>query len=169
MVMAANDGTTTVDEARAWRALDEVMDPEIPVVSVVELGIVREVEFTKHGARVTMTPTFSGCPALDVMREEVRTRLKSLGLSSVEVRWQVDPPWSSDALSEATRRKLRHFGLAPAPQHGGNVQLVLEEPRACPRCGSRGTTVKNSFGSTLCRSLHYCNECQEPFYALKPL
>lgn len=158
-----------VNEERIWRELDQVMDPEIPVVSVVELGVVREVELTDDGARVTMTPTFSGCPALDVMREEVNQQLKSLGLSSIEVRWELDPPWTSDVLSEATRRKLREFGLAPAPEHRGNVELVLDEPRACPRCGSKDTTVKNRFGSTLCRSLHYCNECQEPFHALKPL
>lgn len=167
--MTGDEVMASLDEERVWRALNEVMDPEIPVVSVVELGVVREVEITDEGARVTMTPTFSGCPALDVMRQDVKAQLQSLGLSAIEIRWELDPPWTSDVLSEATRHKLREFGLAPAPKHEGNVQLVLEEPRACPRCGSRDTTLKNSFGSTLCRSLHYCNECQEPFHALKPL
>lgn len=146
------------------------MDPEIPVVSVVDLGVIRDVEIqAEGGVRVTMTPTFSGCPALDVMREEVARQVRSLGHEQVQVVLEYHPPWTTDDLSDRGREKLREFGLTPPAEHGGNVALVLDGPRACPRCGSRDTELKNSFGSTLCRSLHYCKDCREPFQAIKPL
>ena len=146
------------------------MDPEIPVVSVVDLGVIREVDVKAEGGiRVTMTPTFSGCPALDVMRKEVARKVRSLGHDEVQVLLEYHPPWTTDDLTDRGREKLREFGLTPPAEHGGNVALVLDGPRACPRCGSRETELKNSFGSTLCRSLHYCKDCREPFQAIKPL
>lgn len=163
-----SDGVRTED--RIWRALERVMDPEIPVISVVELGIIRDVQATENGGvQVTMTPTFSGCPALDVMRQDITAELRSLGFEPVQVKLEYDPPWTTDSLSERGREKLRQFGLAPPPEHQGNVTLALDQPRACPRCGGEDTSRKNSFGSTLCRSLYYCNNCQEPFPAFKPL
>lgn len=157
-------------EQHIWRALEQVMDPEIPVVSVVDLGVVRRIAVDgEDSVRVTMTPTFSGCPALDVMRREIGEQLERLGFDEVEVRVELSPPWTTDAISERGREKLRRFGLAPPPQHGGRIDLVLEQVRLCPNCGSDNTTVKNEFGSTLCRSIHYCSHCQEPFQAFKPL
>jgi ring-1,2-phenylacetyl-CoA epoxidase subunit PaaD len=153
-----------------WEVLDEVKDPEIPVVSLVEMGIIRQVELAGETVIVTMTPTFSGCPALQVMKTDIEDRLRAAGISSVEVRQVLDPPWSSDWITAAARQKLKQFGLAPPPRHGGNLQeILLVDTVACPYCDSTNTTLKNSFGPTLCRAIHYCNDCQQPFEQFKPL
>jgi ring-1,2-phenylacetyl-CoA epoxidase subunit PaaD len=155
----------------AWQLLEEVKDPEIPVVSLVEMGILREVEVSPQGdfARVTLAPTFSGCPALHVMRQEVEDRLKQAGASSVEVVVSHNPPWSSDWIRPAAREKLRCFGLAPPPVHGGNFELPLLDVARCPHCGSEDTVLKNSFGPTLCRMIYACRACGQPFEQFKPL
>lgn len=153
-----------------WEVLDEVKDPEIPVVSLVEMGIIRQVEIAGKTVIVTMTPTFSGCPALQVMKSDIENRLRAAGISSVEVRQVLDPPWSSDWITAAARQKLKQFGLTPPPRHGGNLQeILLVDTVACPYCDSTNTTLKNSFGPTLCRAIHYCNDCQQPFEQFKPL
>ena len=154
---------------QVWRALEEVMDPEIPVVSVVELGIVRDVRLLGDRVVVTMTPTFSGCPALLVMQREIEARVRGLGASEVEVKTVLSPPWTSDAITEAARAKLKAFGLAPPPRHNGDVNVFFLDEIACPYCGSTKTTLKNSFGSTLCRAIFYCNTCRQPFEQFKPL
>jgi ring-1,2-phenylacetyl-CoA epoxidase subunit PaaD len=159
----------TADASAVWRALGEVMDPEIPVVSVVDLGVIRQVEVDGQKARVVMTPTFAGCPALDVMREQVTQALAALGFETIEVLLSFDPPWTTEGLSDETRAKLRAFGLAPPLRHGGNVLLVLDQPAECPYCGSQDTRLTNDFGSTQCRSIHVCNGCGGPFEAFKPL
>ncbi|MFP3853897.1 MAG: 1,2-phenylacetyl-CoA epoxidase subunit PaaD [Anaerolineales bacterium] len=152
-----------------WQALDDVMDPEIPVVSVVDLAVVRDVEMIEGSPVITITPTFVGCPALDVMKRDIASQVQSLGYEQVELRVRYDPPWSTDQLSSEAKEKLRGFGLAPPPQHGGRIELVLDQTAACPYCGSENTERKNSFGSTLCRSIHYCHACEQPFEAFKPL
>jgi ring-1,2-phenylacetyl-CoA epoxidase subunit PaaD len=161
--------TSPLTEADIWRALQEVPDPEIPVVSVVEMGIVRSVQLSGDGVTVSMTPTFAGCPALDFMRSAIQVRLQALGLARVEVQTVLHPPWTSDWISEAARDKLKAFGLAPPPRHGGNVELFFLDQVACPYCGSHETRIKNSFGSTLCRAIFYCNHCRQPFEQFKPL
>jgi ring-1,2-phenylacetyl-CoA epoxidase subunit PaaD len=118
---------------------------------------------------VTMTPTFSGCPALHVMRREIEAAVCGLGAAEVKVETVLFPPWSSDWLSEGTRAKLEGFGLAAPPRHGGRVEVVLLDPVACPYCHSYNTTVKNTFGPTLCKAIYYCNGCQQPFEQFKPL
>lgn len=157
------------ERRQIWRALEQVMDPEIPVVSVVDLAVVREVEFVGSNPVITITPTFVGCPALDVMKENIQKQVQRLGYQQVEVRVSHDPPWSTDQLSAEAKDKLRQFGLAPPPKHGGKVELVLDHNPTCPYCGSTNSQRKNSFGSTLCRSIHYCLDCQQPFEAFKPL
>jgi ring-1,2-phenylacetyl-CoA epoxidase subunit PaaD len=152
-----------------WRALEDVKDPEIPVVSVVGMGIVRDVEVDGDAVTVKMTPTFSGCPALEVMRREIAERVRGLGAASVEVETVLYPPWSSDWIDDESRRRLKEFGLAPPGRHGGRVEVVFFEPVACPRCGSTNTTIRNSFGATLCRAIYTCDACQEPFEQFKPL
>lgn len=153
-----------------WLMLDEVKDPEIPVVSLVEMGIIRQVEIADETVIVTMTPTFSGCPALQVMKNDIEHRLRAAGINSVEVRQVLDPPWSSDWISPAARQKLKQFGLAPPPRHGGKLQeILLVDTVPCPYCDSTNTTLKNSFGPTLCRAIHYCHDCQQPFEQFKPL
>jgi ring-1,2-phenylacetyl-CoA epoxidase subunit PaaD len=156
-------------ERAVWRALEGVMDPEIPVVSVVDLGIVRAVDIRGEATTITITPTFTGCPALDVIREEIHEAVRAAGFVQVNVHVVNDPPWSTDWLSEQARQNLRSFGLSPPKKHGGNIDLVLEDPAECPYCGSFDTELKNRFGSTLCRSIHICRSCRQPFESFKPL
>lgn len=152
-----------------WQALNEIPDPEIPVVSMVEMGIVREVRLDGEHVTVAMTPTFAGCPALEVMRAEISRKLKERGAASVAVKTVLHPPWTSDWISDEARAKLRAFGLAPPVRHGGDVNLIFYDVATCPRCGSTNTTLKNSFGSTLCRMIYYCNRCQETFEQFKAI
>ncbi len=160
--------TITTDDV--WRALQEVMDPEIPVVSVVEMGIIRAVEVTPAGVIVTMTPTFSGCPALDVMRRDVAAAARALGVAEVTVETVLHPPWSTEWISAAGREKLRRFGLAPPPRHAGDPAAVAFFDLAeCPRCGSNHTSLRNAFGPTLCRMIWYCHDCRDAFEQFKPL
>jgi ring-1,2-phenylacetyl-CoA epoxidase subunit PaaD len=162
--------SATLTPAQIWQALDEVADPEIPVVSLVEMGIVRDVAVSASGAvTVQMTPTFAGCPALHVMREDIAAKLEELGATAVTVETILSPPWSSDWIVPEARAKLKAFGLAPPPQHGGNINVVLLDLAACPYCDSTNTSVKNNFGPTLCRAIYYCHNCQQPFEQFKPL
>ncbi len=152
-----------------WIALDEVKDPEIPVVSVVEMGIVRNVTVEGSKVIVSITPTFSGCPALHAMQEDIASCLNAMGFDSVEIKVVLSPPWSTEWIAEEARAKLESFGLAPPPRHSGDVSLVLMEPVACPYCGSKNTLLRNSFGPTLCRAIYTCNACRQPFEQFKPL
>lgn len=154
---------------RIWGLLEQVMDPEIPVVSVVEMGIVREVEIDDKGVVVRMTPTFSGCPALQAIRSEIRQRLLDHGASQVQVEVVLSPAWSSDWISAPARRKLRAFGLAPPAKLGGRIALSDLQPAVCPYCGSQDTELKNSFGPTLCRAIYVCNGCKQPFEQFKTI
>lgn len=156
-------------EARVWELLEEVKDPEIPVVSVVEMGLIRSVGLEQGKVSVVMTPTFIGCPALQVIRESIRERLLDAGVGEVEVKLVLSPPWSSDWITPAGREKLRSFGLAPPPKHGGRVEAALDQAVACPYCGSLDTDLKNSFGPTLCRAIYTCRACTQPFEGFKPV
>ncbi len=156
-------------QEQIWRALQEVMDPEIPVLSLVDLGIIREVKVEGQEVTVVMTPTFSGCPALEAMRQEVEEKLQELGVPRPRVEVVLDPPWSSDQISPEGRRKLEAFGLAPPPVHRGDPEIMLNPVVPCPYCGSRRTRVTNTFGSTLCRAIYYCDACQQAFEQFKPL
>ena len=152
-----------------WAALGEIMDPEIPVVSLVEMGIVREFVVQDGRLSVTMTPTFSGCPALLEMEQLIEEKMVGLGFEQIEVIKQLNPPWTSDWITDDGRAKLKSFGLAPPHQHGGNVVTTFFDVVTCPRCDSKNTSLQNSFGSTLCRAIWVCNSCKEPFEQFKPL
>lgn len=152
-----------------WNALEDVKDPEIPAISVVELGIVRDVRVEEGGAIVTITPTFSGCPALNVMANDIKARLAEEGFAAVDVETVLAPAWTSDWISAEGKRKLKAFGLAPPRQHGGNIVTTFFDIIACPRCDSKNTTLQNSFGSTLCRAIWTCSDCQETFEQFKPI
>lgn len=166
--MAKSTESHTVEEI--WGVLEEVKDPEIPVVSVVEMGIVREITVTDERVLVKMTPTFSGCPALHVMQRDIESAIRGMGFESVTVETVLNPPWSSDWISEDAREKLRQFGLAPPPIHQGDlISVAFLDVAICPRCESTNTVIKNSFGPTLCRMIWYCNDCQEAFEQFKPL
>ena len=164
---------TLPSEQEIWNALEEVKDPEIPVVSVVEMGIVRTVELgdNDNSVTVSMTPTFSGCPALRVMHDDIEAKLREIGFEEVRVRTVLSPPWSTDWISEEAKAKLHEFGIAPpAPNSEDDGLIQLEaSPAACPRCGSFDTSTKNTFGPTLCKSIHVCNQCREPFEAFKSI
>ncbi|MCS7083295.1 MAG: phenylacetate-CoA oxygenase subunit PaaJ [Bacteroidetes bacterium] len=156
-----------VSEQDIWCALQEVADPEIPVVNIVELGVVQEVRLEGDRAEVVLIPTFSGCPAMELMRSEVENRLRQLGLSEVVVRLSLSPPWSTDRIAPAAREKMKRWGLAPPSDWGPEQDLL--QPVTCPYCGSKQTRLDSPFGPTLCRALYYCDSCQQPFEKFKAL
>jgi ring-1,2-phenylacetyl-CoA epoxidase subunit PaaD len=147
------------DEAAIRRALAEVADPEIPTVSIVDLGIVEKVEVGEDRIRVDLLPTFIGCPALDVIRSAVEDRLAQFG-RPLDVRFTFGVPWTTERLTDAGRGGLRRAGIAP-PAPEGEV--------TCPFCDSTQIAIDNLFGPTLCRSLYYCRNCRQPFEAFKPI
>ena len=156
-------------ESEVLSALETVKDPEIPVVSIVEMGLIAAVRVAGEAVRVQITPTFAGCPAVEVMRVESERRLRALGVENVSVQITFDPPWNSDRISAEGRRKLKEFGLAPPRLHNGSVDLIQLELIECPYCGSADTTLESAFGPTLCRAIHYCHHCQQSFEQFKPL
>ena len=160
-----------VTEAAVWDALREVEDPEIPVISVVDLGVVRDVKVEDGHVHVEFTPTFLGCPALEVMRDRMAERIRSLG-AAAEVEVVLDDSWSTDRITPEGREKLRQAGFAPpAPRQIGAPKLVQLQSDAfrCPYCGSRETRLENIFGPTPCRSLRHCESCKQPFEQFKTI
>lgn len=154
---------------QVWQALAQIPDPEIPVINVVEMGIVRGVEIEGHKATITMTPTFSGCPALHLIREQLERTVRALGFDPVEVKTVLSPAWSTDWITPEAKERLRQYGIAP-PKPKGTQDFLIElepVPTPCPRCGSLNTSVKNTFGPTLCKAIYVCNNCQEPFEGFK--
>ena len=152
-------------------ALESVCDPEIPTISVVDMGIITDVVvIDENNVRVAMTPTFVGCPAIDVMKNDVLQAVKGMGVEHVQVDVNFDVPWSTNLVTEKGRAALLKHGLAP-PEQFDTLALELEVLNnvACPYCGSRNTTLKSPFGPTLCRSLHYCNTCLQAFEGFKPV
>jgi ring-1,2-phenylacetyl-CoA epoxidase subunit PaaD len=161
--------TTALSAALVWQELGTIPDPEIPVLSLVELGVIDAVQVEGQTVRVGLRPTFAGCPALHAMRLEIDGRLRRLGAASVEVDLVLDPPWSTDDLAPEARLKLVAFGLAPPPTPIVRIDEILATPRACPNCGSSETDVRNEFGPTPCRTIHFCRSCRQPFEGMKPI
>jgi ring-1,2-phenylacetyl-CoA epoxidase subunit PaaD len=158
-------------EAQVWKALAEIPDPEIPVISLVELGVIRGVDVDDGHVRIDFTPTFLGCPALEVMETAMAERIRELG-AEPEVRVLADDSWSTDRITPEGREKLREAGFAPpAPREAGAPTLVQLQSNAfrCPYCGSTDTTLENIFGPTPCRSLRYCKACRQPFEQFKTI
>ena len=153
-----------------WAALGEIPDPEIPVISLVDLGVVKSVVVEDKRVRIDFTPTFMGCPALDAMRLAMRAKVAELG-ADAEIRVVLDDSWSTDKITPAGREKLRAAGFAPpAPRPAGKLELVqLQRGFRCPYCGSTDTTLDNLFGPTPCRSIRYCNACRQPFEQFKTI
>jgi ring-1,2-phenylacetyl-CoA epoxidase subunit PaaD len=156
--------------------LEGVLDPEVPALSVCDLGIVREVREVREGLEIVLTPTYSGCPATEVIERQVLEAIATAGLGSAVVRLQRAPAWSSDWISAQGRRKLRDYGIAPpgsAPAEPGLSTIRFGrrhiEAVPCPRCGSAETTSVSAFGSTACKALHRCLSCLEPFEYFKPI
>jgi ring-1,2-phenylacetyl-CoA epoxidase subunit PaaD len=155
-----------------WAYLEEVKDPEVPVLSVVELGIVRDVKVGEQGVTVVITPTYSGCPAMHVIEEDIIAGLKAHGVSPVTIETVFSPTWTSDWISEEAKAKLVAYGIAapgPAADDGGLVTLTRRVAVACPYCKSTRTTLKSEFGSTACKSINVCNDCGQPFEQFKAI
>lgn len=156
---------------RAWAVLESVPDPEIPVLSVVDLGVVESVREDGDRVDVDILPTYTGCPATEVIEADVRTALEAAGFADIRLKVCLSPPWSTDRLSEAGRRKLLDYGIAPpASKVGGKRALFANDrPRACPRCGDTATSLVSEFGSTPCKASWRCDRCLEPFEYFKCL
>ena len=169
-IARARAGFPIVSEAAVRAALAEIADPEIPVVSIVDLGLVERVEVTDAAIRVELLPTFVGCPALDMIRSAVEERLAAFG-RPVEVRFVYRVPWTSDRITERGRERLRESGFAPptAGPHDGPLLVTLGPPVPCPLCGSNRTVLENAFGPTQCRAIYHCTTCRQPFEAFKPV
>ena len=160
----------SVTAEQVWAALDRVEDPEIPVVSLVDLGVVREVEVVGDRVHVEVTPTFLGCPALEVMRDCMAAAIVELG-AEPDVEVVTDDSWSTDRITPAGREKLRAAGFAPpAPREARSPTLLqLQKGFRCPYCGSTETRLDNLFGPTPCRSIRYCESCRQPFEQFKTI
>lgn len=159
----------TVDVATVRAAVAAVPDPEIPVVTIDDLGILRDVTVAEDGrVEVTLTPTYSGCPAVDAIRGEVERVLAEQGFADAAVRTVLAPAWTTDWISDEGRRKLAAYGIAPPARCGAPAVVTVELVR-CPQCGSADTRLLSRFGSTACKALRVCNRCQEPFDHFKPL
>ena len=160
-----------VSAEQVWAALDEIPDPEIPVVSLVDLGVIRNVRVDGRRVHIEFTPTFLGCPALEAMRRALEEKVAALG-AEPEVAVIVDDSWSTDRISPAGREKLREAGFAPPPpRSAGTTSLVSLQAKAfrCPYCGSTETRLENIFGPTPCRSIRYCETCRQPFEQFKTI
>ena len=160
-----------VTAAAVWAALDEIADPEIPVISLVDLGVVRDVAVDGEHVRIEFTPTFLGCPALEVMRRAMEEKVAELG-GEADVAVIQDDSWSTDRISPAGREKLRDAGFAPpTPRAAGATTLLQLQSKAfrCPYCGSTETRLENIFGPTPCRSIRWCESCRQPFEQFKTI
>lgn len=159
-----------VDIDRVWKALANVSDPEIPVLSILEMGMIPAVRVEDGTVIVDLTPTFAGCPALDVIRGNITHAIVAAGFDQARVNVVFDPPWSSDRITPEGLRKLKAFGLAP-PSKCGTMGVTFQalQTVACPYCNSTDTALESIFGPTLCRAIHYCNACRQSFEQFKPV
>ncbi|MEY4292868.1 MAG: phenylacetate-CoA oxygenase subunit PaaJ [Bacteroidota bacterium] len=158
----------TVDNC--WTYLDEVADPEVPVLSIIDLGIVRDlfVDSAIGSVRVVITPTYSGCPAMDVIAMQIRMCLLSKGAKQVLVENQISPSWTTDWMTEKGKEKLEAYGIAPPKRKSSNPLALFEEDTVtCPKCKSDDTVLTSQFGATSCKALYKCNHCKEPFEHFK--
>lgn len=166
--MPSSDTNAINDRLAAIHAaIETVTDPEIPVLNIVEMGMIAGVRVEEGGVVVDMTPTFAGCPALDMIRSDITRAVRGVGETDVTVNVVYDPPWTTDRITDSARKKLKKFGLAPpgARCSGGQLPDLTNTP--CPHCDSTNTELESIFGPTLCRSIHYCNACLQSFEHFK--
>lgn len=162
---------TEITEREVWSALENVKDPEIPVISVVDMGMITGIEIRdSHSAQITMTPTFVGCPAIDVIKKSIREEVMKLGFDQVEVKVDFETQWTSNRMKPEAKIKLEKFGLAP-PIELKDEELTEEQLNTvrCPHCHSTDTTLRSAFGSTLCRAIRFCFNCKQGFEQFKPV
>lgn len=152
-------------EAAIWRILEDVKDPEVPVLSVIDLGIVRSIKIAENKIDITITPTYSGCPAMDVIAMDIRLKLIEKGYRDVSIQLQLSPAWTTDWMSEEGKQKLKAFGIAPPnpKQQFCSSEMFQQESVQCPRCNSYHTELISQFGSTACKSMYRCLDCKEAF------
>ena len=158
-------------EEKIWEAIASVCDPEIPVISIVDMGIVSNVIIgDSHSVDVKITPTFTGCPAIETIKTQVSEAvLKIVGVGAVTVESDFTTAWNSNRITEKGKAALKGFGLAPPPVLEGEIDMAILENVACPFCDSENTSMNTPFGPTLCRSLHYCHNCKQAFEQFKPV
>lgn len=159
-----NSATYSTDEIRT--ILDRVMDPEVPVLSVLDLGIVRDIEIENEKVTVTITPTYTGCPAMDVISMQIRIELLAAGIKEIEIKQVLSPAWTTDWMSDRGKQRLREYGIAPPlarQQVCSPARFAAEEAIQCPHCSSYHTHRVSEFGSTACKALYQCDDCKEPF------
>lgn len=154
---------------QVWSALENVKDPEIPVLSVIDLGIITDVQIHNHQALITITPTFVGCPAIHVMKQSIHDEIQKLGFDKVEVKVDYETTWSSGRMSAEAKAKLEKFGLAPPVIFEGELTEEQLNNVRCPHCKSTDTTLRSAFGSTLCRAIRFCFNCKQGFEQFKPI
>lgn len=147
----------------AWDAAAQVVDPEIPVLTIADLGVLRDVTVTGDGVEVAITPTYSGCPAMNMIALEIELALTRQGILNPKVKTVLSPAWTTDWMTDDGRRKLKDYGIAPPIAGSGRRALFGEQEVACPQCGSTQTEVLSEFGSTSCKALWRCRACREPF------
>jgi len=166
-----NATATAAEQQRraAWKILEKVKDPEIPVIDIVELGIARDVAIHGEIVEVTITPTYSGCPAMHTIEQDIRDMLGQAGFTRVRVNTVLSPAWTTDWMTETARRKLRDYGIAPPQLPPDGATAVVEFVPRCPRCNAPGARRISEFGSTACKALYQCRECLEPFDYFKRL
>ena len=164
--------TVALSRDEVWSTLNEVLDPEVPVISIVELGIVRDVQIADDTVTVTITPTYSGCPAMNAIEQEIVKALKGRGVEGVELKVTYSPAWTTDWIGAEAREKLRAYGIAPPSpvDHSAPIGIGRRRPAIrCPYCGSSETTLQSEFGPTACKSIHVCRSCRQPFEEFKPI
>lgn len=167
----SSNSPLSVGEGLIYDALQAVKDPEIPVISVVDMGIITgvEVDEEQHIATIKMTPTFVGCPAIKHMQNDVQKTVEAMGYKKVVVIVDFEKRWSSNLISERGRKQLEDFRLSPPPIFEGEVTNELLEKAKCPHCKSTNTSLNSPFGATLCRAIHFCYDCKQGFEQFKPL
>jgi ring-1,2-phenylacetyl-CoA epoxidase subunit PaaD len=160
-------------ETEIWKILEEVKDPEVPVLSIIDLGIVRDVKVSsgqvspseRQAVDIIITPTYSGCPAMDIINMDIRLKLLEKGYKNISIKQQLSPAWTTDWMSEEGKKKLNAYGIAPPnpKQQFCKEEMFTEEIVNCPRCNSHNTRLVSQFGSTACKAMYQCNECREAF------
>lgn len=155
----------TINKQDVWNYLNQIPDPEIPVINIVELGIARDVEILNNKVIVSITPTYSGCPAMKAIEQDIGRVLKEKGISDFEIKMIFSPVWTTDWLTEEAKEKLTAYGIAPPEKSTVDKSVLSLHPKViyCPRCKSKNTSLISQFGSTACKALYRCNDCREPF------
>lgn len=151
--------THEIDKKTLFAFLEEIKDPEVPVLSIIDLGIVRDIKWNDDELEIVITSTYTGCPAMDMIAADIRSELTTLGFKKIKITQSLSPPWTTDWMSNAGKRKLQEYGIAPPDKRFSIPKDGVE----CPLCHSNNTRLISEFGSTACKALYQCNDCKEPF------